>query len=314
MLPLDCAFSCRQIVRPNRQEFRQCQIYGKCGIWRFSVATLWRYLGNLRPNWLYEIWPASSQRRTGRDAGFSAIWDAELGGGVRVDQQNCLPIANGTVWKCADHPTDQRGTHMSCPNYTTCPMPGAYGRPEFCPANAVEGHSDSPIWIVALNPKTQEEDHVDDQPNPITWTNTNPRAPHFVRLKGILGPWYESLFQSKGVAHTDIVKCGSPGFTSLEANAVQFCKAFFLAQIRKHKPKLLLVLSSEAARIIAKEAKLCDEKTEGSWKFDIESDPCYVVLSGYSAPRQERYAKLRLRRDFLAACERSNLTPPNSTV
>ncbi|MES2352900.1 MAG: uracil-DNA glycosylase family protein [Pseudomonadota bacterium] len=183
-------------------------------------------------------------------------------------------------------------------------MPNQYGLPAFDPTTAVEGDPNSPIWIVALNPKTEEEDHVSGGNNPITWKDTNPSAPHFMRLQGILGPdWYPKLFQPKGIAHTDIVKCGSPAFTLIEANAVPVCHEFFLAQIKKHKPKLLLVLSSYAARIIAKDAGLSDDATEGAWKFGEEGEFCYVVLSGYSAPQQERYAKLRLKRDFLAAAQ-----------
>lgn len=191
---------------------------------------------------------------------------------------------------------------MSCCENAVCPMKAKYGIPDFNPLDAVEGFPKSPVWIVALNPKTEEEDHERGKSNPMQWNTTEPKARHFSRLKGILGPWYDQLFKKDGIAHTDIVKCGSPAFTSIEAEAVQHCKSYFIEQIKKHKPKLLLVLSSDAARIIAKEAELPDDVTEGTWKVGEQEDEfCFVILSGYSGPRQERYAKLRLKKDFLAA-------------
>lgn len=192
---------------------------------------------------------------------------------------------------------------MPCPSCNSCPMPNRFGSPNFDPLEAVEGDPNSPIWIVSLNPKTEEDDHARGEPNPINWADTDPAAPHFIRLKGILGTqWYGRLFQQDGIAHTDIVKCGSPSFTSIEVSAIQYCVRFFFAQVKVHKPRLLLVLSSEAARIIAEEARLGEANTEGWWQFGTtKEESCYVVLSGYSAPRQERYARLRLKRDFLAA-------------
>lgn len=195
-------------------------------------------------------------------------------------------------------------------------MPGRYGTPCFDPQQAIEGNPASPIWVIALNPKTKTNQHKRRKSNPVSWNrkDTDANAPHFRRLKLLLGDkWYTSLLKDGGVAHTDLLKCGSPGFTSTEKAAVSYCKEFLIDQIRKYRPKLLLVLSSDASKLIAEHAQLDAEATEGDWLLAHDSR-CYVVLSGYSSPRQERYAKLRLRRDFTAACSRLNLNPPNSTA
>lgn len=71
------------------------------------------------------------------------------------------------------------------------------------------------------------------------------------------------------------------------------------------------MLSSDASKVVSAQANLADDDTEGEWKFgDASADKCHVVLSGYTSHRQERYAKLRLKRDFLAACNLLGLIPP----
>src|SRR5688572_14870339 len=103
---------------------------------------------------------------------------------------------------------------MTCPKVAVCSMPPRYGPPVFDPCSAIEGDPSSPIWIVALNPKTKTEQHVAGAPNPMTWADKpNERAPHFLRLKPILGEdWHSHLLRENRIAHTDLVKCGSPSF------------------------------------------------------------------------------------------------------
>lgn len=192
-------------------------------------------------------------------------------------------------------------------------MPQKWGIPQFDPACAVEGYPDSKIWIVGLNPKTKEEKHQQNSCNPISWTNLAKtmaeirKVPHFRRLESILGDdWFSRLLQPNGIAHTDIVKCGSPGYGKTEKSAVGHCKDFFFDQMETHQPKLLLVLSADASTLISEKACLGKDATEGEWKFD-KNNTCHVILSGYTGSWQERYAKLRLRRDFLAACNKLQL-------
>lgn len=188
-----------------------------------------------------------------------------------------------------------------------------YGMPDFDPLEAIEGDPKSPIWVVALNPKTKDKDHILGSSNPMNWSKdiaNDKCVPHFGRLKNILGEeWHSSLLQSGGIAHTDIVKCGSPSYTKTERGAVELCKDFLFEQIKKFTPKLVLVLSSDAARLFEGVAGLKDDETEGSWVIEGTSSRCYVVLSGYSSAQQERYARRRLQRDFLAAAKRLDLWP-----
>jgi len=188
-------------------------------------------------------------------------------------------------------------------------MPKKYGTPNFDPLDAIEGDPKSPIWIIGINPKTAPDEHAPNQPNPIDWKSTHPNAPHFQRLQRIVGDqWYTCLFKEGGIAHTDLIKCGSPSYSEEAKGAVEHCKGFLLEQISKHKPKLLLVLSSAAAEIIQGEAKIPDGCTEGMWK--IGNHQCHVVLSGYSSPFQDRYARLRLMKEFINACKLVGLNPP----
>jgi len=207
---------------------------------------------------------------------------------------------------------------MPCPNSDRCPMVRPYGAPEFNPSEAIEGDPASPIWIVALNPKTKPADHTQGRPNPMTWGQSDlggAYVPHFGRLKAIVGDeWHRHLLRPNGIAHTDLLKCGSPAFTQVERQSVEFCRGFLLEQIKKYRPKLLLVLSSDAARYIETAAQIDPHGTEGLWNIDDTGSPCYVLLSGYSASQQERYARRRLRRDFLAACTRLGLHPPDSST
>ena len=154
-----------------------------------------------------------------------------------------------------------------------------YGTPNFDPLAAIEGPAESRIWIIGINPKTALGEHVPNQPNPINWKNTNPGAPHFQRLQRLVGDqWYTCLFKKGGIAHTDLIKCGSPSYSAVEKSAVAHCRGFLLEQILTYKLKLLLVLSSAAAEIIQGEAKIPDGSSEGMWK--IGDHQCYVVLSG----------------------------------
>jgi hypothetical protein len=203
---------------------------------------------------------------------------------------------------------------MPCPKCDECPMALKYGIPIFEPDKAVEGDAMSPIWVVGINPKTKPERHKPGKPNPITWRpeDTNWSAPHFRRLGQVLGEdWYQ-LLKSGGIAHTDLLKCGSPGVTDVENRAVSHCRSFLIHQVRKYRPKLLLIVSSAASRFIAEAANLPSGSTEGDWQFGSKSyEKCYVLLSGYTGPRQDRYAKRRLNSDFLAACIRLSLKPLN---
>ena len=202
---------------------------------------------------------------------------------------------------------------MSCPKQSECPMSENYGIPDFDPTEAIEGYASSPIWVIGINQKTTPERHISGKPSPTTWKDTDPDAPHFRRLKQVLGDeWYPHLFKLGGIAHTDLLKCGSPGYTKVEISSVPHCRDFLIEQVCKYKPKLLLIVSSAASRFISETAML-NGKTEGVWKYKSDEE-CFVVFSGYTGPRQDRFAKYRLNKDFLAACARLNLCPPNHTI
>ena len=199
---------------------------------------------------------------------------------------------------------------MSCPSCEQCPMPQAWGTPSFDPRKAVEGDPGSPIWVVGLNPKTNSDDHTSGGINPMTWENPTIGAPHFERLREVLGPYAPQLLQPNGIAHTDLVKCGSPSYGDTEKNAAAHCKDFLIEQLKTHKPRLLLIVSSDASRLVQEAAGIPEDHTDGEWHFGGDTkDVCKVIFSGYCGPLMERFAKLRLARDFQRIAGELNLFP-----
>jgi hypothetical protein len=197
-----------------------------------------------------------------------------------------------------------------CPRAAQCAMPPIHGEPSFSPQEAVEGDPRSPIWIVSLNPKTGLP--APGGPNPMTWGEPDPSARYFRQVRSAVGAdWAPALLREGGLAHTDVVKCGSPSFDDTARLAVGTCSVFLIEQLRRYTPRVLLVLSSPAAAIVAGAAGFPKDATEGIWDLGGgDGAECNVVLGGYAAPMQDRYSRLRLRRDFVAACERAGLNPP----
>ena len=97
-----------------------------------------------------------------------------------------------------------------------------HGTPEFDPHKAIEGDPLSPIWIVSLNPRVEPVRRTACGTNGMTWTTSYKGVKHFRRIKGVIGDaWYERLLEPSGIAHTDLVKCGSPNFDAVAAGAVE---------------------------------------------------------------------------------------------
>lgn len=191
-------------------------------------------------------------------------------------------------------------------------MPPAHGEPRFDPMEAIEGDPASPVWVVGLNPR-EAGDPKRPRPRPefnaMTWVDPDPTHVHFRRVGAVIGQdWADVLFLPGGVAHTDTVKCASRRFDEAAQGAVQHCIGFLLRQIEVHKPKVLLVVSSQASRAVAQAAGFADDQASGVWATPTWT--CHVVLSGYTSPRQDRYARSRLRRDFRASCEAAGVSPP----
>lgn len=207
---------------------------------------------------------------------------------------------------------------MPCPHVSACTMPPAWGIPAFNPRDGIEGDPQSPIWILGLNPKTDPKTHIMRRggPNPhtwhpIAWTHHHlNQTPHFRRLKPVLGKRFNMLLQQNGIASTDVLKCGSPAWKAEEVQAVDHCFGFFLDQLKAFQPRVLLVLSSNASRIIASpnHANITANATCGQWHgLYGGSKQLDVILSGYTGSQQERYARLRLANEINLVCTRCGL-------
>jgi hypothetical protein len=190
-----------------------------------------------------------------------------------------------------------------------CPMAEKYGPPLFDPIDAIEGYTDSPVWIVGLNPYGKHPPQSTS--NIMRWISNQPRShhwegiPHFARLKPILGKYFERLGQEHGIASTDIVKCASQRFErgGTEGEAVAICKQFLYAQLEHFKPNLIIVLGSVGSRYIE---ELNKELSGGQNAGSIQptgtlrlrnGHTLRYVLSGYTGYQMERYAKARLAVD-----------------
>lgn len=201
-------------------------------------------------------------------------------------------------------------------------MPKKYGLPSFYPLDAIEGYTDSPVWIVGLNPYAEDEDA--STANSMQWVSNVTSShdwdniPHFSRLKTVLGKYFWLLGQSKGIASTDIVKCASKNFDrhGTEGSAVSYCKVFLYRQLERYKPKLIIVLGSAGSRYIEELTGMqrgMEVKPTGDLTLVPSGHTLRYVLSGYTSHRMERYAKARLAVDVQAELANVFGVPPHAT-
>ncbi len=187
-----------------------------------------------------------------------------------------------------------------------CQKCSAFSGSSYCrgypPEQSIEGHRNSKVWIVGLNPAAEpprafaELENYFDNPNIIHDYFRNFRTVS-ERLFGLFG-------KDGGVAHTDLVKCASPswppsGVKYAEANEIiANCKNYLISQLRSMRPKLVICNGSWTGSAIKE--FLVPPRNEHdctAYTTRFEGQEIHIVLSGFVG-RLDNYAKRRLGREI----------------
>lgn len=189
-----------------------------------------------------------------------------------------------------------------------------YNSPSIPPVEFIEGVPTSPIWILGLNPKG---------PYGMSFTQTaeelisiDTQGTNYFRDFRHVSTWLFELMESvpSRVAHTDLVKCPSPTFPPLGQNGsklsskevtdvIQNCSSYLNAQLRKHKPKLIIAngsfISDHCLRIFPPtEPHERDEPITSYEHVDASSGMrLSIILSGFIG-RLDNRSRRRLGREI----------------
>lgn len=194
------------------------------------------------------------------------------------------------------------------------------------PVEFLEGYTDSPIWVVGLNPaeKPEWQDERTVETLQTTFDKNWLNKPYFKNLKHV-SPWlYSQLGKPRGVAHTDLVKCSSehwppPGCSDQKAinSVVENCAPFLRKQIEKLRPQLIICNGAEVSRFIQREIPVRDTNPSGrdtSYPGSISGYDVWVVLSGFMGRNMDKYSRIRLGQEIEGVAEKIGLKKPaNST-
>jgi len=222
-----------------------------------------------------------------------------------------LSMSNANMGKmgefCKDCPAG--GADMGCAQLRYRPK-------TVSPDQWIEGHPDSPIWIIGLNPKTTENPDQDMDLNLVQLregfskrvkrTDECKGVPYFQDFAKVSRTLFDALGAKGGVAHTDIVKCDSTewppkGISSPNIDKIEkTCAQYLENQIRTYKPKLLICNGSSVSAYI-KAMLGHEDKSVEDVETHFESrkygEPMLVILSGFIG-RIDNYSKRRLGRDI----------------
>jgi uracil-DNA glycosylase len=191
-----------------------------------------------------------------------------------------------------------------------------YRPSKISPDQWLEGHPDSPIWIIGLNPKTTENADQDMDlhlgqlregfAKRVKRTDECKGVPYFQDFAKVSRKLFDALGAKGGVAHTDIVKCDSTEWPPKRISSTNIdriertCAKYLENQIRTYKPKLLICNGSSVSTYIKAllgHADKSGEDVETHFESDKYEYPMHVILSGFIG-RIDNYSKRRLGRDI----------------
>ncbi|PQJ74762.1 uracil-DNA glycosylase family protein [Polaribacter gangjinensis] len=178
------------------------------------------------------------------------------------------------------------------------------------PSDFIEGNLDAKVWIIGLNPKTNQNEIFD--PSFDDLRNFKPsNHSYFKDFKKVSNKLYEN-WESKNskIAHTDLVKCGSASFppahpvtskklSNKETNVIiNNCFEHLKNQLLIHKPLLLICNGSYTSESIFNffspdDLSIKSIKSVGSYKSTFEGHTFTIVLSGFIG-RIDDWSKRRL--------------------
>ena len=186
---------------------------------------------------------------------------------------------------------------------TQCQEYGLRFRRGYQPVEFIEGKKNSLVWIVGLNPAA-EQDWVDSRKTEDLekyFDDLNTIHGYFKDFKSVSESVFESFGKDFGTAHTDIVKCSSKSFPPETAKGkkaaavINNCKGFLEAQIKTHKPKIIVCNGAEVSKFMLGflPPPSGHTKAQTSYWSKIDGVSVCVVLSGFIG-RIDNFAKRRL--------------------
>lgn len=195
------------------------------------------------------------------------------------------------------------------------------------PDQWIEGHPESPIWIIGLNPKTTENADQDMNLEQVQLregfservkrTDERKGVPYFQGFAKVSQALFDALGTKGGVAHTDIVKCDSTtwppkGISSPNVDTIEkACARYLEKQISTHKPRLLVCNGSSVSTYIKTLLGHPDQSSddvETCFESNKYGYPLHVILSGFIG-RIDNYSKRRLGRDIEQRIEALGIKP-----
>lgn len=187
----------------------------------------------------------------------------------------------------------------------------AYGPEEF-----IEGHRESKVWIIGLNPAVdpkwvdlrttrQLQEYFDDHSTVHSY---------FFDFRTVSARVFSAFGKSGGTAHTDLVKCSSkgwppPGTTGRDRKQIiKNCEAYLISQLREFKPAMIICNGAEVSTAVKTMLPPPSDTplTATSYFSDIEAHRVCIVLSGFVG-RLDNYAKRRLGREIEAQLDEISL-------
>lgn len=191
------------------------------------------------------------------------------------------------------------------------------------PADFIEGNLDAKIWIIGLNPKTNQNQIFD--PSFDDLRNFNPNQHNYFKdFKKVSKKLYTNWESNKSkIAHTDLVKCGSSEFppkhpvTSNKLSnketqeIVSNCFEHLKNQILEYKPLLLICNGSYTSEtifnfFIPNDASINTSKQIGSYESTFHNHTFKIILSGFIG-RIDDWSKRRLGLEIENAIDKLNI-------
>jgi len=193
---------------------------------------------------------------------------------------------------------------MTC---NRCTSHGLSFAQPFSPSDFIVGDPSSPVWIIGLNPKTNDQINILDSTEKLRayFEDFTSIHPYFRDFKNVSPKLFDALGKKNGVAHTDLVKCHSkewfPTTAGMRDSIVSNCSEYLINQIETHKPRILFCNGADVCKFMI-QMFVPPDGFETYYKVTKSDFSFWVVLSGFIG-RIDNYSKRRLGREIEALLE-----------
>lgn len=185
-----------------------------------------------------------------------------------------------------------------------CESFGLKFKRNYQPDQFIEGHLDSKIWIIGLNP-AEETDWTDPTrtvEDLKSYLNTVAKIPpYFKNFEKVSSKLFNGFCEKGGTAHTDLVKCSSKswppkGLSGKETSKIiENCKPYLLSQLNRCTPKIIVCngapVCSLILDILPPQKNITHEET--NYITEVEGKEIRIILSGFVG-RLDNYSRRRL--------------------